>query len=286
MPYRDLTQDFISICSAQDTASTSLSPLPPISPPKPSQNQSRFASLAAVIAGNLSKIGVQLEQMTELVRTQNSLGDSNLTLDVQKCSQSIKQNMATVSEQMKQLSDFSQSTKPSQEEQHKQGVISHLNKKFRETSSTYRDTLELQSRTLVAQQSRRDRFIGTQSVRPPPIALSFEDTEPPTQNHQLMSQTQVSTSTDLMASRREAVQSIESHLAELAQLFSTFNNVLAEQQDAIIHIEQNVDEAYANVEGAHRHIERIWKRASNDRALLLKIFGLIAIFVVVFGFVL
>ncbi|KAL0216010.1 hypothetical protein P9112_008194 [Eukaryota sp. TZLM1-RC] len=278
--FRERTREFFNIVSSQNEQ---LAALPTSQKPTP---QSQFASLASVIAGNLTKISGQLDQMTQLVKSQGTIGDSSLTVDVQRLSHSIRQNMSVVGEQMKQLGTVNTSSL-SQEEQHKKGVISQLNKQFRTTSQLYKTTLESQSQTLQRQNARRDRFQSSRSrVQLPPTA--FEEI-PETQSEsrdQSQQQSQMMEQSNTMADRRQAVQSIETHLTELAQLFSTFNSMVAEQGDAIIHIERNVDDAFADVQGAQRHIERIWERTKNDRALLLKIFGLIMIFVVVFGFVL
>ncbi|KAL0229461.1 hypothetical protein GEMRC1_014078 [Eukaryota sp. GEM-RC1] len=265
MFYQDRTAEFhnlVSSIQSPPAVSNSLRPSPHKSLPG-----TQFTVLGSAIASKLSKIGYQLEQMTEMVKSQSTLGDSTLTGDIQRLSHVIRQNISRT-----------------QESQHKQGVIQQLSKKLRSTSQQYKETLEIQSKTLQDQHSRRDRFMTPRDVKQSTFVprLSFEEEiEPGQQSSQMLE-----SSSDVMSNRREAVQSIESHLAELAQLFTTFNTMVAEQGDAIIHIERNVDEAFADVQGAERHIERIWNKTKNDRKFLLKIFALLAFFVVLFGFVL
>ena len=79
--------------------------------------------------------------------------------------------------------------------------------------------------------------------------------------------------------RSTAIESIETTIAELGQIFSQLANMVAEQRDTVQRIDADTHDIVANVEGGQRELLKVLARVSNSRWLMLKIFGILIVFV-------
>lgn len=79
--------------------------------------------------------------------------------------------------------------------------------------------------------------------------------------------------------RSTAIESIESTIAELGQIFSQLANMVAEQRETVQRIDADTHDIVANVEGGQRELLKVLARVSNSRWLMLKIFGVLIVFV-------
>lgn len=111
-----------------------------------------------------------------------------------------------------------------------------------------------------------------------------------------------------LQSRSDAVQSIESTIVELGGIFQQLAVMVREQEEMVqryvaiiflmkksdilyyylycflIHrIDSNVDDAQLNVEAAHDELLRYFRSVSSNRWLMLKVFGVIIVFIVIFA---
>jgi syntaxin 5 len=80
-------------------------------------------------------------------------------------------------------------------------------------------------------------------------------------------------------SRSTAIESIESTIAELGQIFSQLANMVAEQRETVQRIDADTHDIAANVTGAQRELMKYYAGISNNRWLMLKLFGVLIIFV-------
>ena len=88
-----------------------------------------------------------------------------------------------------------------------------------------------------------------------------------------------------LASRAGAQQQVESTIAELGGVFQQLATLVAEQGDMAIRIDEHVDEALGNVEGARSQLMRHLASISSDRWLVLKCLGVLLAFALFFIFV-
>ncbi|KAL7419051.1 Integral membrane protein SED5 [Cryptotrichosporon argae] len=83
-------------------------------------------------------------------------------------------------------------------------------------------------------------------------------------------------------SRSSAIETVESTIAELGQIFSQLANMVAEQRETVQRIDADVTDISANVTGAQRELLKYYASISSNRWLMLKIFGVLIIFFLVF----
>lgn len=79
--------------------------------------------------------------------------------------------------------------------------------------------------------------------------------------------------------RSTAIESIETTIAELGQIFTQLAHMVAEQRETVQRIDADTHDIADNVRLGHNELLKYWGRISNDRWLMLKIFGVLIVFV-------
>lgn len=82
--------------------------------------------------------------------------------------------------------------------------------------------------------------------------------------------------------RSGALQGIESTVHELGSLYQQLIQMIASQGEVVQRIDQNIDEMSLNVRRGQKQLERYLRRLSSGQWLMIKIFGALLVFVIVF----
>lgn len=83
-------------------------------------------------------------------------------------------------------------------------------------------------------------------------------------------------------SRSTAIESIESTIAELGQIFTQLAQMVAEQRETVQRIDADTVDIAANVSGAQRELLKYYASISGNRWLMLKVFGVLIVFFLIF----
>lgn len=83
--------------------------------------------------------------------------------------------------------------------------------------------------------------------------------------------------------RSTAIESIESTIAELGQIFTQLAQMVAEQRETVQRIDADTQDIADNVSGAQRELLKYYASISSNRWLMLKIFGVLIVFVSVWS---
>ncbi|CAO1631831.1 unnamed protein product [Jaminaea pallidilutea] len=85
-----------------------------------------------------------------------------------------------------------------------------------------------------------------------------------------------------MQQRSTAIESIESTISELGSIFSQLAHMVAEQRETVQRIDDNILEVADNVSGAQRELLKYYNSVASNRWLMLKIFGVLIVFFLLF----
>ncbi|BGP02200.1 Integral membrane protein SED5 [Rhodotorula toruloides] len=85
-----------------------------------------------------------------------------------------------------------------------------------------------------------------------------------------------------LSSRSSAIETIESTVAELGQIFSQLAHMVAIQGEQVTRIDADTEEIATNISGAQSELLRYYANVSSNRKLMLKIFGAILVFFLLF----
>ncbi|RUS33200.1 t-SNARE [Jimgerdemannia flammicorona] len=243
----------------------------------------------------------------------------------------IKQDIAKLNKQIAQLQDYVRTTKgPSkQASEHSSNVVVLLQSKLATTSMSFKDVLEIRTQgSFLRWLDRREQFMfstAEQSTRPTITNSPLLNTDRRAVNSNLMSpasptdddstlglgipmltpgqqqaQMMVMQQEQYIESRSTAIESIESTIAELGNIFQQLAQMVAEQREQkfkavmagedavrsewsqlITLIDQNTDDIEMNVTGAQKELQKYFNNISSNRWLMMKIFATIVFFALV-----
>lgn len=91
--------------------------------------------------------------------------------------------------------------------------------------------------------------------------------------------TLISNQDSYIQSRSTAIESIESTIAELGQIFTQLAHMVAEQRETVQRIDADTIDIASNVSGAQRELLKYYASISSNRWLMLKVFGVLIVFV-------
>jgi syntaxin 5 len=87
---------------------------------------------------------------------------------------------------------------------------------------------------------------------------------------------------EYIESRAQAIESIESTIAELGQIYQHFAQILAGQREMVQRIDDNVMDVEMNVTGAHDQLLKYFQNMSTNRWLMIKVFAVLVFFFLLF----
>lgn len=82
------------------------------------------------------------------------------------------------------------------------------------------------------------------------------------------------------SSRLVEARKVESMIGELGQMFSKFSTLVAEQQEVVMHIEDDVEAAHGHASEGQAHLARYYQIVQGNRGLIIKIFAILMCFIV------
>ncbi|KAI8615121.1 t-SNARE [Chytriomyces sp. MP71] len=101
-------------------------------------------------------------------------------------------------------------------------------------------------------------------------------------HQQLAMQNNNAATMEYIDSRGQAIDTIESTIAELGQIYSQFTQILAQQREMVQRIDMNVMDTEVNVTNAHHELAKYLERLQGNRWLLIQVFGILVVFFMLF----
>jgi syntaxin 5 len=265
--------------------------------PKASLFQQRISinKLASEIGKQTYETTQRLAELTRLAKSQSLFNDP--AEKIQELVVLIKQDIQFLDKKIKELEHLVKNQKHENEQTgtHSETIVEALKSNLILTTNSFKKVLEIRTENLKAQQERRERFTGTRRT------LSTSLTQQPLPNPLLFSADEnssgvkvsedgevgitlpmVQVQDSLIEQRSSAVKAIEQTITELQGIFQHLALLVHEQDLQIRRIDENVENAALHVEGAHKQLVTYLQKVSSNRALILKVFGVLFVFIVLF----
>ncbi|OAC98020.1 hypothetical protein MUCCIDRAFT_75770 [Mucor lusitanicus CBS 277.49] len=253
------------------------------------KTRSEFSRLAAQLGRNIAATSEKLEQLTYLTKSNNGFNDN--PTKVNTLQQSLKQDITKLNNQLKILQSVKNGNRSNskQASEHSNNVIMSLQSKLADTSLGFKDILEAEHRSYPPLHSHADEsmhiHIRTRPTSPtlqhPPLMTNHRNHSQQQQQQQMLERND-----RRIESRTNAMESIESTIAELGGIFQQLATMVAEQRETIQRIDQNTDDIEMNVLGAQSELLKYYQNISTNRALIIKIFVTIILFFLLFTYIL
>jgi syntaxin 5 len=239
----------------------------------------------------------KLQRLATLARRTSVFDDPSA--EIGELTAVVKQDIQALNSALAELQNAAQSQRGGGRDsgEHSVTVVDALKGRLMGATKEFRDVLTLRQEAIKVHHNRRGLFSslpegesGSASglaLRRPGGAVQSSAGGLPTHRLgggqlQLQALAVAPLADSYLASRAEALQQVERTIAELGGIFQQLASMVAEQGELAIRIDENLEEATGNVEGAQAHLMRYLATVSSNRWLLMKVFALVMVFMVVF----
>lgn len=189
--------------------------------------------------------------------------------------------------------------------EHAKNVVMMLQGKLADVSVGFKEVLEVRTKNIQASRARTEKFVsGVKSgtgpaLDVPPGAAARSDSplyfggnnqmgggggsevltlEPAGGQMQLAMMEEGNSSQGYISARGEAIEAIEKTITELGGIFGQLAQMVSEQSEMVQRIDAETEDVVMNVEGGQRELMKYWSRVSSNRWLMVKMFGVLMIF--------
>ena len=293
MSLQNRTQEFLAAVESYRQSSVHA----PLIQHTPLKSRSEFTNAASHISKEINSTMQKLQKLTTLAKKKSLFEDR--PVEINELIYIIKQDIAKINTQIGQLSDYlskqnSQHTVSNkQTKEHSHHVITSLQSKLATTSDAFKDVLQVRFENMKQQKTRRDEYSFSDKGQSTAVSESalYNPEKRNTPGETVIDfgssfqQQQVALETanmEYIESRSQAIESIESTIAELGQIYQNFATILAGQREMVQRIDDNIMDVSVNVEGAHSQLVQYYQNMSSNRGLILKVFGIMLVFFLLF----
>ncbi|XP_041988126.1 syntaxin-5 [Aricia agestis] len=242
---------------------------------------SQFMSMAKVISKNITSTYAKLEKLAMLAKKKSLFDDRSM--EIHELTYIIKGDLNSLNQQIARLGEMPRGRKSMHS--HSSSVVLALQSRLANMSNQFKQVLEVRSENLKHQNNRREQFSSAAPVvkevpsilQPDEVRLDLGETS------MQMQQMALRDDSDMYVQQRaETMHNIESTIVELGGIFQQLAHMVKEQDEAIGRIDANIQEAEMNVEAGHREIMKYFQSVTGNRALMIKIFGVLIFFFIFF----
>lgn len=259
----------------------------------------------------------KLERLAQLAKRKTLFDDkpveiAELTYVIKQDLSSINSQIGNLQALVRSQHPNSSKSSEGQEGEHAKNVVVMLQGKLADVSVGFKEVLEVRTKNIQASRSRTENFVSNvagrvgeastlqQSASPlytPPTTRPSSHMQPgaspspslltldPHPSHsQGMSQQQLQLLEEAqpvnsyLSARSEAIEAIERTINELGGIFGQLAQMVSEQSEMIQRIDAETEDVVTNVSGAQRELLKYWGRVSSNRWLVVKMFGVLMIF--------
>ncbi|KAF8140446.1 t-SNARE [Boletus edulis] len=275
-------------------------------------SRTEFSRMASSIGKDISSTTIKLGKLAHLAKRKTLFDDR--PVEISELTYIIKQDIANINRQIAALQSFlkqhnaqsgSRSSEGKQIDEHNHNIVMMLQNKLANTSISFKDVLEVRTQNMKESKDRTEQFMYSTTAaahqapqnslllngRHDPMGDGSGDRPSskgkgrPAQNSDygasffLRITALTSNQDSYIQSRSTAIESIESTIAELGQIFTQLAHMVAEQRETVQRIDADTLDIASNVSGAQRELLKYYASISSNRWLMLKVFGVLIVFV-------
>ncbi|CAK7893275.1 integral membrane protein Sed5p [[Candida] anglica] len=275
--------------------------------------KSQFSIQAGIIAKDIAHTTDLLSKLALLAKRKPLFDDK--PIEIGELTYVIKQDIFKIEENIKNLQRFVKGDHSiqvdSQITQYSKNVLNLLNSKMKNISGEFKTVLETRQKNELLNKNRTQQFLSATTHRsqspqaamglgenPYAASMAASSYNPamdgqlnnnnnnnpyeeylsiPDQTSQLLLMEEQN-GNQYLQERNRAVETIESTINEVGNLFQQLATMVSEQGEVIQRIDSNVEDINLNISGAQRELLKYYNHISSNRMLFLKIFGVLIVF--------
>lgn len=247
-----------------------------IQAPVPSHVQSQLNAFSAEIGSGIHKASMKLQELRKMAKAKGIFNDR--TMEIQELTYNIKTDIEQLNQKIEVLERQAKGSGSNRSYQaHSSNMVDTLKTRLLEVTKEFKDALELRTKALEQQDSRRKLWNVADTHTSNPFGNQKPSGNALDPESGGMQQAQM-----YHSSRAEAVQNVQRTIGELAQMFGKMATLVTAQEEMIQRIDHDMDETLTNVETGQDHLLKYFHHISSNRKLILKVFAIILFFVIFF----
>eukprot|EP00241_Pyramimonas_parkeae_P012485 CAMPEP_0114249646 /NCGR_PEP_ID=MMETSP0058-20121206/14261_1 /TAXON_ID=36894 /ORGANISM="Pyramimonas parkeae, CCMP726" /LENGTH=298 /DNA_ID=CAMNT_0001363221 /DNA_START=187 /DNA_END=1080 /DNA_ORIENTATION=- len=246
--------------------------------PGPSnEGKSEFARRAARVGHGIHGTAAKLSKLAQLAKRTSIFDDP--AQEIAELTTIIKQDISTLNGAITELQNFSHQagsgySNNKQNVEHSSTVVNNLKSRLMNATKEFKEVLTIRTENLKAHDNRRGLFSkeprpgsGGSGHKPLFGASAGKEAHSPSGASGALggSQQMAMVQPNVQQSRAQALQNVESTIAELGGIFQQLATMVAEQGEMAIRIDENLDETLSNVDLAQTHLLKYLNRISSNR---------------------
>lgn len=256
--------------------------------------QSDFARVASQIGLGIHKTSVKLQKLAQLAKRTSMFDDPSAEID--ELTGVIKHEIQQLNNAIAELQRLSGKAKDENKQSldHSHTVVDNLRSRLKDTTQEFKEVLTLRTENLKVHQHRRQLFSNTPDASVTTPLLTRQGSVKTASNlfggqggnttgqqqQQLM--LQAPQQDGYLSSRAEALHNVEATIVELGSIFTQLAEMVAQQGEMAQRIDENVDDTLRHVDDAKAQLLRYLNNISSNRWLILKVFGVLVVFLMLF----
>mmetsp|Transcript_19614 Transcript_19614/g.52925 ORF Transcript_19614/g.52925 Transcript_19614/m.52925 type:complete len:316 (-) Transcript_19614:394-1341(-) len=306
----DRTREFHAIASslARDRPGSA----PPVVQPAQARTKSEFTRMTARIGGEIYGTTQKLEKLAQLAQSKSLFDDP--TVEINELTMIIKQDLSSLNAQLREVQEamrlYRNGGAKRQQETHTQHIVEALKLQLGTAAKGFQDVLHTRSENIKVQMHRQKQFDGSRiqhtttpaGARPaqqasgPPAPLFTPPRLPGADEDDQavdtvidigamassQEQVQALMPSSYLESRANAVESVQSTIVELGNIFQQLQSVVAEQQLMVERIDAETSDTVSTVDSTQRQLMRMYQNMSGNR-LAMKVLAMLVFFMMLYG---
>ena len=256
-----------------------------------------FHSKATQFSRSLSHTSESIAHLTQLIKQQTVFDDgapeiASLMSIVKKQLGDLHDELGTLTECKQEAISGAGSSNALQADKHGDVVIATLRSRLVQTSNDFKTLLQERTKTMKETCARRNQF---SSDKPTTFesALFQQAADGSSEAAPLVGENVDGQRADLALAppvhyfrqRLDAVRQLEAAVTEVGELFNDFTRLVHEQEEMVVRIDNDVDDALKNVNAGSSELLKYLASVSSNRGLILKIFFVLFVFLLFFGLI-
>ena len=242
--------------------------------------RSAFNASAAELGSALHRSQLKLTELGKAARSKSLFNDQSAKFN--EMTMSIKQDIGILTERITALTASADSADNRQIQQHCHSVSSTLNSRLTDLTRSFKDVLELRTKTMQELENRRNKYSSSSASIGANTFGQKQDMD--LESGKTLESAQIlNQSGAYHLSRADAARNLQGMIAEIGQMFTKMSHMIVQQEEMVQRIDQDVQGSLDHVNDGHSELLKYFNNISGNRSLILKIFAILIFFLVVFA---
>jgi syntaxin 5 len=231
-------------------------------------------SMAGSISNAIQNSQQKLNELAKLAKSKSLFNDQ--TSKINQGTLIIKKDIDAIG---KQIQDFeAHLVRNRANSKNTEIMISTLRRRLSDLTMQLKEVLEIRAKTLQEMELRKGKFTAQQ------VGASNFDLDA-LEGGKGGAQERTSMLTDRQDSRyysarATAAKQVNSMIQELGTMFQKMSHLIAQQEEQVLRIDQDMDSSVQHMNEGHNQLLKYFDRVSGQRGTILKVFGVLIVFVI------